>query len=250
MYSAMLAALLVSGQDASSFGWLRHHHHCHGCHSCHGCHGVRVYYSSCHGCYGCSCYGCSCHGCWGCYGCSCSCSCHGYYSYSSCSCYGCSCYGCSCYGCYCSGCYGCCGGTVVVPTTTYVQPASPPAAKSAAESSLTPEEAAAVQKLLQDMRSGKKEAARPVVPATQSAKVTVKLPSDARLWVDGVYCPLTSATRSFDTPALEVGKHYVYNLRMEMQREGRTISQTQQVRLAAGRNVVVEFGTSPATASR
>ena len=38
------------------------------------------------------------------------------------------------------------------------------------------------------------------------ARVTVKLPSDARLYVDGVLCPLKSATRSFNTPELVAGQ--------------------------------------------
>jgi uncharacterized protein (TIGR03000 family) len=188
----------------------------HGCHSC---------YSSCHSCYSSySCYSCySCYTCYGCYGGhgglfhhnrGCYCS----SCYSSC----CSCYSSCCGGYYYSSCCGgyiCCGGTVitpqVVPVPTKGEPVNPP----------------------------KKEQAR----------VTVTLPSDARLWVDSVECPLTSGVRSFNTPELVAGQRYVYNIRAEIVREGRTITETQRVVLTPGTESRVDFSTNGgavATASR
>jgi uncharacterized protein (TIGR03000 family) len=74
-----------------------------------------------------------------------------------------------------------------------------------------------------------------------TATVTVKLPSDARLYVDGVQCPLTSSTRSFDTPDLNAGQRYYYTLKAEVVREGETRVATRRVTLEAGKQVTVEF---------
>ena len=85
------------------------------------------------------------------------------------------------------------------------------------------------------------------------AHLTVKLPSDARLWIDHVECPLTSAVRSFDTPPLEPGQKYVYTLRVQLQREGRTQSESRRVEVAAGRQIEVNFnqmGSATATEQR
>jgi uncharacterized protein (TIGR03000 family) len=83
------------------------------------------------------------------------------------------------------------------------------------------------------------------------AQITVHLPAEAKLWVNGVSCPLTSDTRTFDSPALQAGKRYAYTLRAEMVRDGQTVSQSQRVELAAGRQVDVTFDNlSPASVTR
>jgi uncharacterized protein (TIGR03000 family) len=80
-----------------------------------------------------------------------------------------------------------------------------------------------------------------VSTAPRAARITVNLPADARLWVDNVFCPLTSATRSFPTPPLEPGREFYYTLRAEVTREGQTRVQTQRITVGAGRQVNVEF---------
>jgi uncharacterized protein (TIGR03000 family) len=71
--------------------------------------------------------------------------------------------------------------------------------------------------------------------------VTVRLPEDARLFIDGVACPLTTDTRSFDTPNLEPGKPYHYTLRAEATRDSKKISQSRQILVQAGKSVEVNF---------
>ena len=56
-------------------------------------------------------------------------------------------------------------------------------------------------------------------PAVSVARLTVKVPEDARLYVDGVRCPLTTDTRTFDTPELEAGRKYSYTLKAEVVRD-------------------------------
>jgi uncharacterized protein (TIGR03000 family) len=77
-------------------------------------------------------------------------------------------------------------------------------------------------------------------PAT--ASLTVKLPAQARLYVNDTLCPLTSAERKFSSPPLEKGKVYHYTLRAEMQLDGRPVVETQRVQVAAGKVVQIEFG--------
>jgi uncharacterized protein (TIGR03000 family) len=77
--------------------------------------------------------------------------------------------------------------------------------------------------------------------APAPARITVRLPADAKLYVDQVFCPLTSETRTFDTPTLEGGREYYYTLRAEVTRDGQRRQETQRVTVAPGRRVTVEF---------
>lgn len=247
MYSLVLATVLAAGGDAT--GW------CHGCRGCHGCWG-------CYGCYGCSCSGCwgcyggyGCHGCWGgycsgCWGCSCS---GGYYS----SCWG--CYGCSCscmgvvYGCSCS----CIGAVTVAPAA--VTPAPAPAPKATTSSGLTPEEVDVLRRFLRNMANKEEKKSTQTTPAAEApvatdvARITVRLPADARLFIDHVECPLTSPVRAFNTPKLEPNQAYTYTLRAELTRDGETVRERQAVLVSAGRQVEVDFtrlGAAATTAQR
>jgi uncharacterized protein (TIGR03000 family) len=73
------------------------------------------------------------------------------------------------------------------------------------------------------------------------ARVTVKLPADARLYVDNVLCPLTSETRTFNTPELEAGRPYYYTLKAEFAHDGQKRTATRRVTVEAGKQVTVEF---------
>jgi uncharacterized protein (TIGR03000 family) len=83
--------------------------------------------------------------------------------------------------------------------------------------------------------------ATPKEEAAGPARVTVELPADARLFIDDVACPLTSATRSFETPRLEPGQKYTYTLRAEIVRDGKTVSKLRKVEMQAGSKVNVKF---------
>jgi uncharacterized protein (TIGR03000 family) len=81
------------------------------------------------------------------------------------------------------------------------------------------------------------------------ARVTVRLPEDARLYVDNVTCPLTSSTRSFTTPTLEPGQRYYYTLRAEVTRNGQVHADSKRVTVEAGRESTVAFGDLQPTVS-
>ncbi len=113
-------------------------------------------------------------------------------------------------------------------------------------SPLNEKERAAIKELLQNLREKKDEtgagnSTRFVSASPSKAAITVSLPEDAKLYVDGVACPLKSARRSFNTPALQTGREYYYTLRAEVTRNGRPFTQSQQVVVSAGRRVNVEF---------
>jgi len=87
--------------------------------------------------------------------------------------------------------------------------------------------------------------------AGPSAYLTIRLPADARLKVDDVDCPLTSATRAFATPSLVPGREYYYVLEAQVVREGRPITQTRRVTFRPGERITVSFdnlGSSSLTA--
>jgi uncharacterized protein (TIGR03000 family) len=83
------------------------------------------------------------------------------------------------------------------------------------------------------------------VEGRDTAQVTVKLPADARLYVDDVLCPLKSTTRSFDTPELKAGQKYYYVLKAEVVRDGEKIERRKHVVVEAGKQVTVEFKDLP-----
>ncbi len=82
----------------------------------------------------------------------------------------------------------------------------------------------------------------PVVQAgTTTALVTVNMPADARLFVDGTAYPLPAKQRTFTTPALTWGKDYLYDLKAEVIRDGKTLTATRKVAVEPGKHVTVDF---------
>lgn len=76
----------------------------------------------------------------------------------------------------------------------------------------------------------------------ETARVTVHLPAAARLYVDGILCPLTSDTRAFDTPPLRPGRDYAYILKAELVRDGQTVTNSKRVLVRSGETSSVDFG--------
>jgi uncharacterized protein (TIGR03000 family) len=92
---------------------------------------------------------------------------------------------------------------------------------------------------------------QPIAPAKvedgqNRARINVKLPSNAKLWVDNVNCPLISNERSFNTPALVPGRQYFYTMRMDVEKDGNVVSENRRVFVEAGAQVNVDFN-APAT---
>jgi uncharacterized protein (TIGR03000 family) len=90
--------------------------------------------------------------------------------------------------------------------------------------------------------------------ASQTARLIVDLPEGARLFVDDGEVAKPGTSRTFRTPALEKGEVYYYELRAEIERDGKVLSQKRRVVVSAGKTVTADFrnlgsATSVAAAS-
>jgi uncharacterized protein (TIGR03000 family) len=82
-------------------------------------------------------------------------------------------------------------------------------------------------------------AAAMAAPAT----LIVNLPADAKLTVDGKITKSTSATRTFSSPPLELGRTYYYSLEAEVVRDGEPLRVHQEVAVQGGKEtrVILQF---------
>ena len=75
-----------------------------------------------------------------------------------------------------------------------------------------------------------------------TAQITVRVPADAKLWVDGKPTKQAGAVREFVTPpVLRAGQTYRYHFRAEWSEDGRTVSRDRPVEVQATRSVTVDF---------
>jgi uncharacterized protein (TIGR03000 family) len=77
------------------------------------------------------------------------------------------------------------------------------------------------------------------------ARLIVTLPPDAKLFVDGQAMKTPAERRVFQSPRLEPGQLYYYNLRVEVVRDGRTITREQRVVVQGGRVTQTAFTDLP-----
>jgi uncharacterized protein (TIGR03000 family) len=212
MYSVVLMAALTTGTEAPDFFFRN------GCRGCNGCWGA-----SCHGCYG-GCYG-GCHGCRGYQGCW---GCHGSWAVSH-GCWGSGCWGChgywsgwyaaySCHGCYGGwSCHGCLGVGPVYAAPAGVSPG------------IRFEQAPLPKKNPEEVR------------VNDRSRIVVELPEDARLYIDGNLMRSASARRVFRTPELNPDLTYFYDVKAEVVRNGRAVSETQRVIVRPGQEARANF---------
>jgi len=86
--------------------------------------------------------------------------------------------------------------------------------------------------------------------APTRAKLVVELPADAKLFIDDMPMKTTSGKRTFSTPALEPGQAYYYIVRIEMERDGKPVSQERRVIVRSGQIARAEFKDVEADAVR
>jgi uncharacterized protein (TIGR03000 family) len=236
MYSVVLLAAMTTGGQAPDF-----HHGCHSYGNCYGaCTGnYGIEGLNCHGgiggynCWG-SCWG-SCNGCWGTYSNYCNCS-GGY------DCWG-SCWG-SCNGCW--GTYSCLVPNGVMSSPYFVQaplavgapvvgtPVAPPSKPGEPIPPPTPKP--------DDKKPG--DAAAP-----NRARLIVDVPADAKLFIDDRAMKTVATHRAYQTPDLEPGQTYYYEVRVEVERDGKLLSETRRVLVRAGQDVHADFSDVTTTAT-
>ena len=80
-----------------------------------------------------------------------------------------------------------------------------------------------------------------VQAATNTAKLYVTLPADAKLTIDGRPTVSTSESRVFESPSLTPGKTYFYRLKATVVRDGKTETVTKEVAVRAGEDTRVKI---------
>jgi|SRR5581483_4445305 len=79
-------------------------------------------------------------------------------------------------------------------------------------------------------------------PVVGAAKVTVRLPADAQLWVDGRPTKQTGSVREFITPAvLKAGLTYYYTFRAQWPEGDRTVTRERRVAVRTGGTTDVDL---------
>jgi uncharacterized protein (TIGR03000 family) len=81
-----------------------------------------------------------------------------------------------------------------------------------------------------------------VQQSRNSGTVVVNAPRDAKLYVDGVYVPMKSAKRNFNTPNLKPGRKYYYTIKVEVKRNGKKVVKKRRIYVKAGKKTYVKFG--------
>jgi len=86
--------------------------------------------------------------------------------------------------------------------------------------------------------------------AKAPATLTVSLPADAKLTVDGSPTKSTSNLRTFTTPELNPGRTYSYTLKAEYVKDGQAVSAEKVVYVQAGKETKVSFEGATSVAAR
>jgi len=79
--------------------------------------------------------------------------------------------------------------------------------------------------------------------STANASIAVTLPADAKVFVNDQETSSTGGLRNYVSKGLEAGKTYAYKLRVEFEQEGEKIVEHKVLKLRAGDNLEVSFGS-------
>jgi len=74
-----------------------------------------------------------------------------------------------------------------------------------------------------------------------SGTITIWVPEDAKVYVNGYLTKSTGNRRQFVSYGLKDGFNYKYEIRAEVTREGKTLDETHSVALTAGAKSTVAF---------
>ncbi len=93
------------------------------------------------------------------------------------------------------------------------------------------------------------EGAGIVAPSDDSVALEVEVPTEARVFVNGHETTSTGAMRRFVSRGLEPGYSYSYEVRAEVERDGKTLTETKVVKLVGGQAADLSFDFSAGTTS-
>jgi uncharacterized protein (TIGR03000 family) len=87
------------------------------------------------------------------------------------------------------------------------------------------------------------------VPAQidNTSHISVSAPANAEIWIDGTKTTSTGSVRNYQSPALEPGTRYAYEVEARWNENGQEMKQTQRVAVTAGAHVSVRFPVPPKT---
>src|SRR5207237_4561985 len=75
-----------------------------------------------------------------------------------------------------------------------------------------------------------------------TARITLQVPANAKVWVDDLPTTQTGAVREYVTPpALEPGRTYRYTFRAQWEENGQTVTRERTVEFQAGGAVIVNL---------
>jgi uncharacterized protein (TIGR03000 family) len=74
------------------------------------------------------------------------------------------------------------------------------------------------------------------------ARIVLNVPEDARVYLQDQRMTLTGPVRRFVSPQLQNGRDYLYTIRVEVDRNGETLTRTTEARVRGGRQVSVAVG--------
>jgi uncharacterized protein (TIGR03000 family) len=223
MYSVILMTAMAAGapETPQFFGLFRAPTTCWGC----------IGYTTCRGCSGCYGYS-SCTGCWG-----------GFLGWRR-----------AWYGCCGVSCYGC-GGVTVVP---YMSPAAPVSSGLTRDvwganysySDSRPFKAPGTPGIRFN-NAPEKEQKKDNKPSglDGSARLIIEVPSDSKLYIDGKQTTSGADVRHFKTPALESGQTYFYDVKVELEKDGKILTANKRVYVRAGDVVQESLQPEIATAN-
>ncbi len=81
------------------------------------------------------------------------------------------------------------------------------------------------------------------------AVLNVSVPADAKIYVNNQATASQGAQRRYISATLETGRRYSYNVRAEVQRDGKKVAQTKVVYVRAGQASNVRFDLTNDVAS-
>ena len=90
--------------------------------------------------------------------------------------------------------------------------------------------------------------AHPLAPSPNGGRglpvtVTLKVPANAEVWFNGAKTTQTGTVRQFQSPPVEPGATFEYEIRVTWQQAGQPVTQTRHVTVRAGQNVDLDFRT-------
>ncbi len=76
-------------------------------------------------------------------------------------------------------------------------------------------------------------------PTTGVAYLNVNVPADAKVYLENKLMTLGGTDRRFVSPQLPLGSQHVYTVKVEVERNGKTITKTTQAAILAGQEIAV-----------